>query len=71
MSEVTAKPEKIRCDACPVMCYLTDGKVGACDRYANKGGQLVRLDSLVVLERRIEDNGQLVSFHEGDKGWDW
>ena len=70
MSEFTAKPEKLRCDVCPVLCSHTDGKVGACDRYANKGGQLVRLDSLVVLERRIEDNGQLVSFHEGDKDWD-
>ena len=34
--------EKIRCDACPVMCYIADGKSGACDRYANDAGQLVR-----------------------------
>ena len=27
------KDEKIRCDACPVMCYIADGKSGACDRY--------------------------------------
>ena len=30
--------EKIRCDACPVMCYIAEGKYGACDRYANKNG---------------------------------
>ncbi|MCC1493987.1 6-hydroxynicotinate reductase [Cognatishimia sp. F0-27] len=43
-------PEKIRCDACPVMCYIADGKAGACDRYANHGGTLVRLDPLTVIE---------------------
>ncbi|WP_099824593.1 6-hydroxynicotinate reductase [Oceaniglobus indicus] len=42
--------EKIRCDACPVMCYISDGKSGACDRYANHGGELVRLDPLTVIE---------------------
>ena len=38
----TSKPEKIRCDACPVMCYIAEGKSGACDRYANKDGQIIR-----------------------------
>ena len=38
MAESTPKPEKIRCDACPVMCYIADGKAGACDRYANEAG---------------------------------
>jgi 6-hydroxynicotinate reductase len=41
--------EKIRCDACPVMCYIADGNVGACDRYANHAGELVRLDPLTVI----------------------
>ena len=36
------RDEKIRCDACPVMCYI-DGNSGACDRYANHDGQIVRL----------------------------
>lgn len=44
------KPEKIRCDACPVMCYIADGKSGACDRYANHGGELVRLDPLTIIQ---------------------
>ena len=70
MSETPVKPEKIRCDACPVMCYIADGKSGACDRYANEGGNLVRLDPLVVLERRIEDGGDVVPFLEDDKPWD-
>lgn len=48
--EKRVQPQKIRCDACPVMCYIADGRSGACDRYANEGGQLVRLDPHVILE---------------------
>ncbi|MEM8755486.1 MAG: hypothetical protein AAGF90_21170, partial [Pseudomonadota bacterium] len=44
------KAEKIRCDACPVLCYIAEGRSGACDRYANHGGELVRLDPLTVIE---------------------
>ena len=62
--------EKIRCDACPVMCYIAVGKSGACDRYANERGQLVRLDPLVVMERRVDEGGSLVSFQDSDKPWD-
>ncbi len=51
MAEPVDKPEKIRCDACPVMCYIAEGKVGACDRYANEDGKIIRCDPLVVLER--------------------
>ena len=54
--------EKIRCDACPVMCYIADGKSGACDRYANTDGQLIRLDALTVLNRTQETGGQAVPF---------
>ncbi len=60
---MTNKPEKIRCDACPVLCYIADGRSGACDRYANHGGELVRLDPLTV----IEAGGEAVPFlHGGD-----
>ncbi len=62
--------EKIRCDACPVMCYIADGRSGACDRYANKGGQLVRLDPLTILQRRVEEGGELVPFVDRE-GVDW
>lgn len=61
--------EKIRCDACPVMCYIADGKSGACDRYANNGGALVRLDPLIILERQTTDGGQLVPFLDPASEW--
>ncbi len=57
---------KIRCDACPVMCYIADGKSGACDRYANSEGQLVRTDPHRVLASTIESGGELVKFVEGN-----
>ena len=61
------KPEKIRCDACPVMCFIADGKSGACDRYANHDGELVRLDPLTI----IQSGQELVPFMgEGTSG-DW
>ncbi len=41
----------IRCDACPVLCRIRPGKAGACDRYANLEGQLVRTDPVVLLNR--------------------
>jgi hypothetical protein len=41
----------VRCDACPVLCRIRPGKSGACDRYANIDGELVRTDPVVVLRR--------------------
>lgn len=61
------KPDKIRCDACPVMCYIADGKIGACDRYANHGGDLVRLDALTIIENTDQ---ALVPFLDQDSDWD-
>ena len=35
---------KVECNACPVLCQISDGRTGACDRYANHDGVLVRVD---------------------------
>ena len=56
----------VRCDACPVLCRIRDGRAGACDRYANIDGRLTRLDPLVVAER----SDKLVPFMEGTEAWD-
>ena len=68
MSDVAKKPEKIRCDACPVMCYIADGNAGACDRYANENGKIVRCDPLTILDRTISAGGEVVPFMKPD--WD-
>src|SRR5262245_36640700 len=57
--------EVIRCDACPVLCRIRKGQSGACDRYANEDGKLVRLDPLVVLQR----GSKAVPFLEPGKPW--
>ena len=62
------RPEKIRCDACPVMCYIAEGHAGACDRYANQGGRIVRVDPLTILEQTVGQGGDVVRFLEGP--WD-
>lgn len=54
--------EKIRCDACPVMCYIAPGQTGACDRYANDAGRIVRTDPVVMLSHAIETGHRLVPF---------
>jgi len=60
--------EKVRCDACPVMCYVAEGRTGACDRYANEGGRIVRCEPLVVLERRLAAGEAATPFLGA--GWD-
>jgi len=56
------RPDKIRCDACPVMCYIAEGQTGACDRYANHQGQIIRCDPLTVIDQRIQQGGEVVPF---------
>jgi hypothetical protein len=58
----------VRCDACPVLCRIRPGRTGACSRYANENGALVRTDPIVFTERRMDEGGQMVPF-AGD-GWD-
>ncbi len=62
---------KIRCDACPVLCYIKDGRTGACDRYANDGGELVRVDAFTLIENRNKSGGEVVAFLPGDEIPEW
>jgi len=63
---------KIRCDACPVMCYIADGRSGACDRYANDNGELIRVDPLTMIENTSAAGGKIVPFlpEGGEDSWD-
>jgi len=47
--------DKIECNACPVLCQIGVGRIGACDRYANQDGTLVRVDPVLLLRRTIAD----------------
>ncbi len=61
---------KIRCDACPVMCYIAEARTGACDRYANHEGKLLRVDPLIIIEKRRAEDGALVPFLGRNEAWD-
>ena len=66
-----AKNENIvTCDACPVLCRIRLGKAGACDRYANLDGALVRLDPLLVTQKAVDAHGKVVTFVKGAEDWD-
>jgi hypothetical protein len=55
----------VTCDACPVLCRIRPGRTGACDRYGNTDGRLMRLDPLVVFSRATDH----VPFLDGDGDW--
>ena len=61
---------KVRCDACPVMCIIKPGAAGACDRYANAEGVLIRTDPHVLLERAIGGGGAVKPFLSSADEWD-
>lgn len=69
MSEASGSEGIVRCDACPVLCRIREGKAGACDRYANVAGELVRLDPLVVTEQVAAQDGKVVPFLENASDW--
>jgi 6-hydroxynicotinate reductase len=58
----------VRCDACPVLCRIRPGRSGACARYANRDGQLVRTDPVVLMRKSLDAQGKLVAF--ADSAWD-
>ncbi len=63
---MNAPARKIQCDACPVLCQITEGRAGACDRYANVDGRLVRVDPVVLMSRDPEK----VAFATREDDWD-
>ncbi|MGA9393314.1 MAG: hypothetical protein WBV69_22990 [Candidatus Sulfotelmatobacter sp.] len=65
-----ADDDAIRCDACPVLCYIKPGRTGACDRYANDSGQLIRIDPHVVLDRALSRGDSVVPFLDRNREWD-
>jgi len=62
--------DAIRCDACPVLCYIKPGRTGSCDRYGNHNGQLVRLDPHIVLDRAVSRGDSVVPFLGREQDWD-
>jgi hypothetical protein len=66
LSEAERSAGIVRCDACPVLCRIRPGRAGACDRYANENGALVRVDPLLLLAK---PDLARVAFAEGSEAW--
>ena len=45
-SDETLPQDAVECDACPIKCWINAGQIGACHRYRNEAGHLVRLTPL-------------------------
>ncbi|MCH2299872.1 MAG: 6-hydroxynicotinate reductase, partial [SAR324 cluster bacterium] len=73
MSETVSQSvehQKVNCDACPILCRISPGKTGSCDRYGNIDGKLQRLDPVLITQRTLEQEQQVVPFLESSQGWD-
>ena len=44
---------KVECNACPVLCQITEGRTGACDRWGNVEGVLTRIDPVILMRRPV------------------
>jgi hypothetical protein len=62
--------DKIRCDACPILCFIKPGQTGSCDRYGNVDGVLTRMDPVTVLDHHIDDGRGVVPFASVSDDWD-
>jgi hypothetical protein len=60
----------VRCHACPVICRIRPGRAGACSRYANEGGALVRTDPIVLTRRVAAEGGTVRPFLDAAADWD-
>lgn len=58
--------DKVRCEACPVLCQISPGKLGACNRYGNVNGELARLDNVHLVRRA---GAELVEWKPAPQGW--
>jgi 6-hydroxynicotinate reductase len=61
--------KKIECNACPVLCQISDGRTGACDRWGNVGGVLTRVDPVVLFRKVARAEGEVTGFLGGEE-WD-
>ncbi len=50
------------------MCFIAPGQIGACDRYANQAGSIVRCDPLTVLDHAVQAGMPVRPFLNSD--WD-
>ena len=60
---------KVVCNACPVLCQISEGRTGACDRWGNFNGVLTRVDPVVLFKKVSGAAGEITGFLDG-QDWD-
>ena len=60
----------VRCHACPVICRIRPGRAGACARYANENGALIRTDPIQLTRHVAEGGGAVRPFLDPAADWD-
>ncbi|MFT7058114.1 MAG: hypothetical protein ACJASV_000614 [Pseudorhodobacter sp.] len=50
------------------MCYIAPGQTGACDRYANEAGRIIRTDPVILLSNTVKAGGDIIAF--ASREWD-
>jgi hypothetical protein len=60
----------VRCHACPVICRIRPGRAGACSRYANENGALIRTDPIQLTRHVAEEGGAVRPFLDAVVDWD-
>jgi NAD-dependent dihydropyrimidine dehydrogenase PreA subunit len=45
-----AREDYPKCEACPIMCKIPEGAYGACKRYLNEGGRIIRKGRIYTYE---------------------
>lgn len=60
---------KVRCEACPIRCFIKPGQTGSCDRYGNVDGVLTRMDPVTVLHLTQARGGNIVPFALNADAW--
>jgi hypothetical protein len=67
--DATPVAQKVVCNACPVLCQISEGRTGACDRWGNFNGVLTRVDPVVLFKKVTGTAGEITGFLESPE-WD-
>jgi hypothetical protein len=65
MAPTRMAADKVLCEACPVLCQITVGRTGACDRWGNVDGVLTRVDPIVLAQQQSTEGAPPAVFVTG------
>ena len=69
VADTSPPTRKVVCNACPVLCQISEGRTGACDRWGNFNGVLTRVDPVVLFKKVTGAAGEITGLLEG-QDWD-